>query len=196
VPRDVDGVPATTATPGRGDEMWLAPREADHLQPDEGEDLVEIDAERAHADFDKVLAANPIPAAGPEAVWRRTEHRDLLGREIATLDLGPEAGETIAIDALDDLQRQDPGEVPLLEVVGRTGIPEGTTVAYAFNGTVAALTEVEPPYGDPKRNMAVALVPPRLLVEGDSELAAYVVDGPPGKEVLRRLAVEARESGS
>jgi hypothetical protein len=196
VPRDVDGVAATTATPGRGDKMWLAAREADHLQPDEGEDLVEIDGERARAAFDQVLAANPIPAAGPEAVWRRTEHSDLLGREIATLDLGPEAGGTIAIDALDDLQRQDPGEVPLLEVVGRTGLPEGRTVAYALNGTVAALTEVEPPYGDPERNTAVALVPPKLLVEGDNELAAYVVEGPPGKEVLRHLAVEARESGS
>jgi hypothetical protein len=194
VPRDVDGVPATTAIPGRGDEMWLVPREADGLQPDEGEELIEIDAESERTNFDEVLAADPIPAAGRDAVWRRTEHGDLFGRRVGTLDLGPEAGEAIAIDTLDDLERQDPGEVPLLEVVGSTGLPEGTTVAYALNGTVAALAEVEPPYGDPERNTAVALVPPKLLVEGDNELSAYVVDGPPGEEVLMRLAVEGREA--
>ena len=188
-PREVDGMSVASRDPGRGDEMRLAGRGQDELEPAEGENLIEIDAETARSGFADVLAANPVPAAGPDAVWRRGQHGDLVGREVAELDLGPEAGETIAVDRLDDLQRHDTGEVPLLEVVGRTELPEETTVAYALNGTVVASTEVEPPSRD-TRNTAVALVPPHLLIEGANELTAYLVEGPPGDEVLRPLAVE------
>jgi hypothetical protein len=187
---DVDGVPATASGRGRGDEMRLAPRDLDDIEPDKGETLVEIDAETARAGFADVLAADPIPAAGPDAVWRRTGHGDLFGRDVAELDVGPEAGETIAVDGLHDLERHDPDEAPRLDVVGRTELPEGTMVAYALNGTVAALAEGEAPYGHPTLNTVLALVPPDLLVEGDNELTAYLVEGPPGDETLRPLTVE------
>jgi hypothetical protein len=189
--REVDGVPATARERERGDELRLVGREQDELEPDEGERFIEIDAETARAVFDDVLAADPLTATGRDAVWRRGEHGDLVGQEVAELDLGPKAEDTIAVEALDDLRRHDPDEAPLLEVVGRTELPEETTVAYALNGTVAATTEVEPPWGDPARTTALALVPPKLLVEGDNELTAYVIEGPPGEEVLHPLTVEA-----
>ncbi|HEX6567745.1 MAG TPA: hypothetical protein VF015_01200, partial [Acidimicrobiales bacterium] len=60
---------------------------------------------------------------------------------------------------------------------------EGTYVAYALNGTVAAVTAVEVPYED--GGLVQGLAPPRLFVDGANELAAYVVEGPPGDAVLQ-----------
>jgi hypothetical protein len=62
-------------------------------------------------------------------------------------------------------------------------------VAYALGGTVAAVADVEPPFGDLRRT-ALALVPPDLLDDRHNELTAYLVEGPPGQEVLHPLTVE------
>ncbi len=189
LPWEVDGVPAAQAGRERGDEKRMIDSKGNPLRPEEGEIFIEIDAETARAAFEDVLGADALPATGPDAIWRRTEHGDLFGREIADLTVGDEAAATVTVDQLGDLQEQGTEETPLLEIVGRTGLPEGEVVAYALGGTVAALTVVEPPAGD-QPNTALALVPPHLLAIGHNQLTAYLVEGPVGAEVLHPLAVE------
>jgi hypothetical protein len=61
-------------------------------------------------------------------------------------------------------------------------------VAYTLNGTIGAVTEVEPPLGD-DRGAALGLLPARLFRDGGNELTAYVVEGPVGAETLRPIDV-------
>ena len=146
----------------------------------------------------EVLAADAVEHDGPDGAWRRTAHGALVGRDLDELDVtepgaagsdaeaGGDAG-AVAVERLADLESED--DAPrLIEVVGHTELPAGTAVAYALDGTVAAVTEVGPGTQAGTR-MAHALLPPALFGDGASDLTAYVITGEVGHEVLTPITV-------
>lgn len=189
LPWDVDGMPAADAG-SRGDTKLFQANSNNQIEPDGDGPLIEI-ADTAAA-FADVLAADPLEWDGPDAVWRRTSHGELFGRRVDDLSVGEPADVTVSVDRLGDIAGARAGDRPLVEVVGDAELPQGAVVAYAVDGTVAAVTTVEPPVGPGAHGLVHGLVPPRLL-DGDNDLAAYLVEGPVGDEVLRPVTV--REAG-
>ena len=189
IPWDVDGIPADRAAAERDDTKHLADYNRGELSDAGGLPLAELDGP---VHFVEVLAADAVEHDGPDGVWKRTAHGELFGRDVDALDVAEPAGSgagSVAVERLADLQGggTDPR---LIEVVGHTELPEGTVVAYALDGTVAALTEVGPGTREGTR-MAHALLPPALFGPDASELTAYVVTGEVGGETLTPLAVDA-----
>jgi hypothetical protein len=185
VPWDVDGEPIGTATDRDGRTKPFDDHGWHKIHADEGESLIELDTRSV---LDRVLAADPVPWTGPDAVWKRTEHGDLFGHRVDDLAVEAAGEGSVAVDDLDRIEELGPFQAPYIELVGRTSLPEGTCVAYALNGTIAAVTEVVPATGD-EGALAQALVPPAMLAQGHNELTAYVATGPVGSEVLTPLDV-------
>jgi hypothetical protein len=200
LPWKVDGVPAPEAGEA-GDRdpavKWFDDDPANAWRADgadgdgdgDAEGRIEVDAE---AGFRKLLTMDGIPATGPDAVWKRTPYGDLFGREVDALDVGAPSEDAVhladpptGLAGDDDIDLDE--RLPL-EVVGETDLPLDTVVAYALNGTVGAVTTVEPPHAD-LTSFAHGLVPPDLFVDGDNDLTAYVVDGPPAHPTLHALDV-------
>lgn len=189
MPWDVDGIPASTAVAERDDTKVSKPHDSNGIEPDDGEDLIEIvDTDERLA---QVLLADPTPFDGPDSVWMRTAHGALFGRDVDDLDVGAPRDGTVAVERLEDIERSRRTD-PLIEVVGDAALPEGAVVAYALNGTIAAVTTVEPGIGR-GAGLVHGLLPPRLFADGDNELTAYLVEGEVGSEVLRPLEVRAAD---
>ncbi|MDD9372006.1 MAG: hypothetical protein PV358_17935, partial [Acidimicrobiales bacterium] len=184
VPWPVDGEVIGTADRD-GTTKPFVPTDQDDWHATEGERFIEVDA---RAGFDRVLAADPVPWEGEDAVWKRTAHGDLVGRDVADLAVGDAATEPVALAAtgLGDVDLDEP--LPI-EVVGTTRLSGGTDVAIALNGTVGAVADVEAlppgrvPAGSPPQRIAGLLLP-RLFVEGDNDVEVFAVAGPVGGEVL------------
>jgi hypothetical protein len=190
VPWAVDGVAIGEPTGRDGATKPVADHALNVLHPAAGERYVEVDAAAGLRD---VLASDQVEGSGPDAVWKRTPHGDLFGRAVDDLAVGETAEGVVRIDGAGrfaDVARDAP--LPL-EAVGSTDLPEGTYLAYALNGTVAAVTEVEPALEGADGALAHALLHPRLFVDGRNELTAYVISGVPGDEVLRPLVVEGTD---
>jgi hypothetical protein len=188
LPWDVDGLPVARAgserDPGR---KLFADNDANGIHPQDGEDFIEVDG-RDH--FGTVLAADPVAARGPDAVWKRTPHgEELFGRDVDDLRIGPPFGRQLVLEAPGDLDDIDTGEPLPIEMIGHADLDVGTVVAYALNGTVGAVTSAEPWGADDGGPLVHGLVPPDLFEDGANELTAYVVEGPPGDETLRPLDV-------
>lgn len=188
IPWDVDGIPVAQAATERDDTKPLADYNRGHLS-DAGElPLVELDGP---THFAEVLAADAVEFDGPDGVWKRTEHGDLVGQHVESLDVAGADLDDGAIDVEQLSDLEDGGSVrPMIEVVGHTRLPDGTTVAYALDGVVGAVTVVGPGTRGEDR-MAHALLPPAMLADGPSDLAAYAVTGAVGAEVLTPLDVGA-----
>jgi hypothetical protein len=119
-------------------------------------------------------------------VWKRTFYGDLVGQSVTDLSVGDPADQAIELadrGRLDDVDLDEP--LPI-EVIGGTPLPVGTTVAYALNGTVGAVTTVEPWPLD-GGNLVHGLIPPPQFVDGANELTAYLVEGQPDDVTLRPL---------
>jgi hypothetical protein len=187
LPDPVDGVPADRAGRRPRGAKYVDDDTDNIWRPGTGRPVVEVDGDEG---FARVLAADPVPADGPGSVWRRTAHGDLVGRAVAELDVAGRAVGTVDVAGLDVLAAVDTSDPLPIEVVGRADLEAGTVVAYALNGTVGAVTDVEADdrVGTP---LVHGLVPPELFVDGRNDLRAYVVDGPPGAETLRPLEVGA-----
>lgn len=188
LPWDVDGVPVPESGPDRDPNRKLfADNGINAVRAEEGEDLVEIDGSDH---FAEALAADPVAATGPDAVWKRTVHGDLFGRRVDDLRVGEPAGTELEVDEPGDLDDIDTSAPLPLEIVGHVDLPVGTHVALALNGTVGATTTVGRwPVGGGW--LVQGLMPPGLFVDGENELTTYVVDGSPGDETLHPLDVEA-----
>jgi hypothetical protein len=189
VPWHVDGVPAGEAADARPpDVKYVDDDEDNYWRADGGDTLVEV--ERTDEAFARVIAADPVEGTGPDAVWRRTRHGGLVGRDVADLDVGaPAAGDdAVAVEGLGDLDDIDTAEPLPLEAIGRSDLDPGTHVAYALNGTVGAVAEVE---ADERADqpLVLGLLMTELFADGANELTAYVVDGAPGAESLHPIPV-------
>jgi hypothetical protein len=185
LPWDVDGVSATEAAQRDQAVKQLVADDTYPLQPEGDEPMVTIDARAGFADM---LASRMIAGTGRDAVWKRTRHGDLFGGDVADLTIGEAHDGTVEVVpiGLDDV---DLDELLTLEVVGRTDDLEvGTVVAYALNGTIGAVTEVEPG-ASIDGDLVHGLLPPRLFVEGENDLTAYVVEGAPREETLWPLTL-------
>lgn len=187
LPWDVDGFPVDQAAAERDDTKPIADFNHVDLKEERDVSYVELDGPPY---FAEVLRSDAVIHDGPEGVWRRTAHGALFGQDVDDLDVAESQRDDVrvAVDRLADLESGDE-DPPLIEVVGVTDLPAGTVVAYAVDGTVAALTEVGPGVGDGVR-MAHALVPPSLVGDGPSELTAYVVTGDVGHEILTPIGVD------
>lgn len=188
LPWHVDGRPARTAGERDPAVKWFDDDPNNLLRSHDGHRL-EFDA---RAGFAKLLTMDGVDGSGPGAAWRRPPYRDLFGKDVDSLTVGRRFGG--ALDMVDPPTRLDHVELdkPLpLEVEGKTELPVGTTVAYALNGTIGAVTTVEPPDGSAPP-IAHGLLPPSLFVAGTNNLTAYVVEGRPGAETLRPIDVARR----
>jgi Sulfatase len=180
LPWDVDGLPRGA---GRDpDDKWAVPNDLHTMQADEGADHISVDP---RVGLERVLASDPVPATGRWSVWRRGHHDELLGHDVADLEVrGGEAG-TMSVERLERMERPGDGP-PVLEVVGQTDVPLGGDVAVAVNGVVSAVAPVQSP------GFGVAVVHALLLPDSfgpDNEITAYTVDGRSGAETLQPLTV-------
>ena len=159
--------------------------DANDLRAEDGEPRVRVPARPG---LDALMTADPVPATGEDAVWKRTEHHDLVGQSVADLAVGSPVDGHVALEGLDRLDDVDLDAPLPLEVLGTTDLPVGRTVALALNGTVASLTEVEEgAFGDQSLQ---GLLFPRPFRAGANDLRAYVVDGPVGAEAIAPLDVD------
>lgn len=94
----------------------------------------------------------------------------------------------MVVESSEELDTVDLSERLRSEVVAGTDLPEGSVVAFALNGTIAALGEVQPLDQEPGL-LVHGLLPPRLFVDGENELTAYQVRGQVGDEVLHPLTL-------
>jgi hypothetical protein len=187
IPWDVDGLPVAEAVAERDpDTKRFADDEGHEIHAADGEDLLEIDGSDH---FPTVLAADAVSARGPDAIWKRTPYGELFGRSPGAAGVGDPADGTLSVEHPGEL-RIDTGEPLPLEVIGHTDLDVGTTVALALNGTIGAVTTVEPWFDAGGGPLVHGMMPPDLFVDGVNEVTAYVVEGPPGDETLRPLAVE------
>lgn len=193
MPWRIDGVPAGQAEAGRGGAKRVADNKGNNLHTDDPDGLIEVDADTAADAFAEVLAADGVKGTGPDGVWKRTPHGDLFGRAVEGLEVGRDAGWDVEVERLGDIEDHDADDPPMIEVVGHVTLPIGSTMAYALNGTIGAVVEVEAGLLHDGRQLAHALLPPDLYVEGDNELTAYLVEGPVGHEVLRTIEIERRD---
>jgi hypothetical protein len=130
-----------------------------------------------------VLAADWVDAEGDRAVWERGPHGALVGQEVSDLEMtGSEAGDVL-VRMLDRIE--DPGsDPPVLEVISETTLTDGN-VAFVLNGQVAAVAPVHRQW--PRSAVHALLMPERF--ESTNDLTAYLIEGEPGEETLRPLAV-------
>lgn len=184
LPWPVDGVSTAVAGERDGTTKPYHDDARNRLRAGDGEPLVAVEARAA---FDAVLAAEPVAGSGPDAAWRRTAHGDLFDRTVDEVGVGEPAAASVAVEDLDDWADVDLGAPRPLEVIGRSDLAPADVVAYALNGTIGVVTEVEDADGD--GGLVHGLLPPHLLVAGDNDLTAYLVEGPVGDEVLRPLTV-------
>lgn len=186
LPFPTDGVVAGGGERRHPDVKVLDDVSANELRAPDGEPRVEVDAGPG---LDAVMTADPVRATGADAVWRRTAYGDLVGRLVADLpvgdDVAPGSLTLEDVGRFDDIDLDEP--LPI-EVLGRTGLPSGTVVAFALNDTIAGVTEVGD--GSFTGQFVQSLLLPRLFRDGANELAAFVVDGPVGSESLRPVAVD------
>lgn len=185
IPWEVDGLPVDQAGTGRDDTKFYSPHQVDHLEPPSGEELIELDW-RDH--LPDVLAYRPATGSGPDGVWKLTEHGELFGRELADLAPEPEVAGELVVDSSEDFDDVATDEPLQLEVVAGTDLDQGDVVAFALNGTVAALGEVQTWELEPGW-LVHGMLPPRLFEDGENELTAYLVEGEVGDEVLHPLDV-------
>jgi len=185
LPWDVDGTPAGTEERDP-DDKWVLDVWQAELGAQGDSDIVRVDGT---AGFDRVLAADWVEGTGPEAVWRRTEYGDLVGRSVDELTVGAATGEVMTVNDLDTWDDIDM-DLPSLELVARGLVPPDSAVAITADGVVAAVVPPGPSaYGI---DIVHALLWPGALHDGANEIAVYAVDGPATAPVLRPYTVEAR----
>jgi hypothetical protein len=186
---DIDGVaagrvPAPGAPSVEPATKRVVPGPFDDLEP--GPDgMIEIDADEGLA---RIISADLIPSEGPDAIWQRTEHGDLLRRPVDELRVGRRVDDRLEVERLDRIENRGDDD-PVLEVIAPTGLDEGDTVALAVDGTIAAVAPVTPEPGLEEGNTVVHALLLADLLDASVELTAYRVTGPPGDETLHPLTV-------
>jgi hypothetical protein len=192
IPWEVDGVSIDEASERDGESKPFVPTTYDAWRAEEEGHILEVDARPG---FEEVLAADAVEWTGPGAVWKRTEHGDLVGRDLEHVTVGGAMEPQLAVEdlgSLTRLARDSPPRIEIIgEIVGDDELPVGTPVALAVNGTIGAVAEIEDitKFGDSIGARVHAIVPPELVDVGANEVEAFVVEGPVGDEVLRPVEV-------
>jgi hypothetical protein len=192
LPWSTDGRAAGTRPRDPGDKR-IADHSAHRIRPPPGEHMIPVDGRQG---FERVLTADAVSGTGPTAVWQRTEHGALVGRDVDELTVGDPAGDALAVEQLDRI-RQPRGDPPLLELVGHTDLARDRVVVVAVDGLVAGIAPTTEPldegFGDDAdyegSSTVHALLWPAPFRDDGSEVTAYVVEGEPGAETLRPLEV-------
>jgi hypothetical protein len=134
------------------------------------------------AGFAQVLAARAAPRGGDRAlrIYRRSPNGELIGKQAAPrVRHGARPGVELTIEHLERFDEMDPTrhDVPWAYTLGYApGVPPGTTVALALDGTVVATAAIGPRL--PVRGPLVGfLIPPQLVQRGRNAVTAYVVNG-------------------
>ncbi|WP_434740192.1 sulfatase-like hydrolase/transferase [Micromonospora sp. SH-82] len=197
-PGQVAGVPLFVKTPGQRtgrvdgrnwEHVDLLPTIADEVGirlpgPVDGRSARQTPRDRTDKRFyDSPGKAVTIPGGVP-AVPRVSPPHPLVGTTVGEV---PESGQArvVGLDAFGDVD-PDEGRLPAL-VWGTVpdGVPDGTLLAVAVNGRIAAVVPVVPEDPDGRR-FAAFMPDDRLFVAGVNRLDVYRVDA---DGALRRLAL-------
>ncbi|MFS8586527.1 MAG: sulfatase-like hydrolase/transferase, partial [Acidimicrobiia bacterium] len=191
LPWEVDGVPAPTAAAERPDHVtpWAWPYDGDGdgdpEEPSGDPPVVEIETA---AMFERMLASDFVAAEGPDGAWRLTEFGAAIGQPVDRYAAGDPVDATVTVTWPDGFDGIDTDEPLPLELLAGTDLPAGATVAFALDGTIAAMGEVQDhPEGDGL--LVQGLLVPWAFHDGDHELEAFVVTGDPSAPVLAPVAV-------
>jgi hypothetical protein len=182
LPFRTDGLVAGGADQRDPDVKLFDDVDSNRMRSSRGEPRLEV---AARPGLEAVMAADPVPARGEDAVWKRTAHGDLVGRGVSDLRVGPSAGARVTLTDLGRYDDVDLGDPLPIEALGATAAPPGTVIAFALNGTIAGVTEVGG--GTAVGQFVQSLLLPRLFVDGANELHAYQVEGPVGSATLRPI---------
>ena len=160
------------------------------LRPRGDGDLVHIDGVEG---FERVLATDPVEGTGPEAVWRRTEYGDLVGRDVDDLSVGAATG--------GDVDRQRPGGVGRR----RRGSPAPSSSwagprCHRARPWRSRSTGSSPRWcrRGRRRTASTSSTPccgPMRCTRGATRSARMPVDGPPDEPVLHAYTSRARPTG-
>lgn len=190
IPWDVDGRPAGSSPRPQGTkplvDEYVPAGEDEPLRPAEGRSHVEIETGGM---FEEVLAGEAAPGSGPDGAWRTTEYGDVFGEDVAAVAHGPAHDGRVRIGWPASLDAVDTDEPIPLEILASTNAPAGTVVAFALNGTIGSLGEVQDSYQEGGR-LVQGLLPPSLFEDGANELEAFAVTGDPDAPTLHALDVE------
>jgi hypothetical protein len=180
-PWEVDGrVPGQAPDRDPADKRIIENRDSE-LRPNADHHMVRMDGVEG---FEKVLATDLVPGEGPKAVWQRTDYGELVDADVEDLEVGDPSQVEMQVDDLDSWRDVD-ADRPRIETRALGWVQEGSAVAVAMNGQVAAVAPARPtPYG---LSVVHALLDPEALVDGDNDYALYLVDGPPDDPVLHPL---------
>lgn len=189
IPWEVDGVAATSrSTPRpRGVKPFAGPDDPVVGTPVDGGRHVEIEAGPL---FERVLAADPWPGAGPDAAWRPTAYGAAVGEDVGTMARGDPADGTVTLTWPTGFDDIDTGEPLPLEVIAGTDVPVGSVVAFALNGRVASLAEVQDS-DEQGGKLVQGLLAPWLFEDGANDLEVFLVTGDTAAPTLAPLAVDS-----
>ena len=108
-------------------------------------------------------------------LWRTGPHAELVGEQLGSLPAGvlrAADAPLLAPEAYADVQLE--GAVPALVVADASALAEGTPVAVAVNGVVAATAPVFVADG---RRLVAAMIDPALLQAGANDVAIHEIAG-------------------
>lgn len=149
----------------------------------------EVDDDLIYATMLERGAGAFAPNVGSELrVHQVGPYSDLVGTHVEALAIGPPADQRLVLQALGDFANVRGTKVPGLIRGGLSSTEEGVVIAFALNGTIAAVTASWSTDGE--AGGVSAILPVSLFSPGGNDLTAHVVDGGPSDPVLREIAVD------
>lgn len=143
---------------------------------------------RKQAQIDRKVALFGTGADGPERIYRVGPNQELVGREVAALDVAGDSAARVKLTdpgAYDDVDPEG-AAIPIWVTGGVSGAGGRRDVAVAVNGTVRAVSNTFE-LADRDGEWIAALVPPGSLRDGENRVEVYEVTGSPGALRLARM---------
>jgi hypothetical protein len=163
-------------------EKWIIHVPLSTLAPVDDDGREPLDAAEG---LRRVLAADPVPGEGPDAVWQFVPGIDLVGRsldEVTVTDDGAGPVSDQLDGRFDDLAMAEP--LPLVIDV-TAELPPGSPVVAAVNGVISGSTLTEPKSDGV--SYVQMMLQPDALTSGDNDVRLFVVEGPPASVELREI---------
>lgn len=191
LPWSVDGLAVGTAAAERPQHRkpyastYVPEGATEPADPVDGAPYVEIDTEEM---FSHVLADDPVRATGPDAVWRLTDHGSIVGEQVDAYTAAAPVDGTVTVTWPTGFDGIDMAEPLPLQVVAGTDLPAGTVVAFALDGVIATVGEVQD-HREGDGLLLQGMLVPWAFHDGDHELEAFVVTGDTGAPTLAAVDV-------